>query len=205
MSLSVSLWKGSQKRKGRSANLIEPYFETPNGKLYHGDCLDIMKELPDESVDLVLTDPPYGVRKKEDWDDRDYFLTNLNKWLDECLRVTKSTVIWFCSDQMLPYILKNREDVFHRPLIWNKPSGSQFAGAQHNNLWYSSELILVFTKNFEITKQKGKSSKFGYSVFEERTVPMCEFGHPTTKPLNLMKDLIYHYSDVVEGGGRFDS
>ena len=39
--------------------MIKPYYETPLGKLYHGDCLEIMPEL--ESVDLVLTDPPYGI------------------------------------------------------------------------------------------------------------------------------------------------
>jgi len=29
-------------------------------KLYHGDCLEIMKDFPDGSIDLVLTDPPYN-------------------------------------------------------------------------------------------------------------------------------------------------
>jgi site-specific DNA-methyltransferase (adenine-specific) len=37
---------------------MKPYYETENGKLYHGDCLEIMPLL--EPVDLVLTDPPYG-------------------------------------------------------------------------------------------------------------------------------------------------
>ena len=35
---------------------MKPYFETDLGKLYHGDCLEIMPEL--EPVDLILTDPP---------------------------------------------------------------------------------------------------------------------------------------------------
>lgn len=30
-------------------------------KLYHGDCLDMLKELQDNSVDMILTDPPYGI------------------------------------------------------------------------------------------------------------------------------------------------
>jgi len=37
---------------------MKPYFETKLGKLYHGDCLEIMPEL--ESVDMVLCDLPYG-------------------------------------------------------------------------------------------------------------------------------------------------
>ena len=40
---------------------MKPYYETELGKLYHGDCLEIMPEL--EPVDLVLTDPPYGVNE----------------------------------------------------------------------------------------------------------------------------------------------
>uniref|UniRef100_A0A6M3JFN8 Putative methyltransferase n=3 Tax=viral metagenome TaxID=1070528 RepID=A0A6M3JFN8_9ZZZZ len=39
--------------------LPEPYYETELGKLYHGDCLEILPTL--EPVDLVLTDPPYGI------------------------------------------------------------------------------------------------------------------------------------------------
>jgi len=41
---------------------MKPYYETELGKLYHGDCLEIMPQL--EPVDLVLTDPPYGINHK---------------------------------------------------------------------------------------------------------------------------------------------
>jgi len=40
---------------------MTPYFETENGRLYHGDCLEIMPML--HSVDLVLTSPPYNLGK----------------------------------------------------------------------------------------------------------------------------------------------
>jgi DNA modification methylase len=42
---------------------MKPYYETELGKLYHGDCLEIMPQL--EPVDLVLTDPPYGIKMDE--------------------------------------------------------------------------------------------------------------------------------------------
>ena len=41
---------------------MKPYFETELGKLYHGDCIEILPRL--EPVDLVLTDPPYGIGDK---------------------------------------------------------------------------------------------------------------------------------------------
>lgn len=42
---------------------MKPYFSTDLGQLYNIDCLEFMKTLPDKSVDLVLTDPPYGIGK----------------------------------------------------------------------------------------------------------------------------------------------
>ena len=45
--------------------MIKPYFETDNGRLYNGCCLDTLKQMPDESVDCVVTSPPY-------WGLRDY-------------------------------------------------------------------------------------------------------------------------------------
>ena len=44
-------------------NKMTPYYETELGTLYHGDCLEVMKELEAESIDLVLTDPPYGIKR----------------------------------------------------------------------------------------------------------------------------------------------
>ena len=43
---------------------MTPYFETKLGKLYHGDCMEILPQL--EPVDLILTDPPYGISLNTD-------------------------------------------------------------------------------------------------------------------------------------------
>ena len=163
-------------------------------KIHQGDCMNIMKDLENDSVDLVITDPPYGIRAGEDWDKYDYFIKNLHSWINECLRVSKYGVIWFCSDNRLCEILKGHEDVFHRILLWNKPEGSQYCGSIHNKLWYSSENIIVFMKNKDLLN-KGKESKYGYSVFVSRPVNFNDFKHPTSKPEKLMRWLIEHYSN----------
>lgn len=43
--------------------MIEPYYKDPDADItiYNGDCLEIMKDFPDKSFDLVLTDPPYNI------------------------------------------------------------------------------------------------------------------------------------------------
>ena len=47
--------------------------------LHHGDCLDVLRTLPDASVDSVVTDPPYGLEfMGKSWDGSDGFRRSLN-------------------------------------------------------------------------------------------------------------------------------
>lgn len=168
------------------------YFETENGILYCGDCLEILKNFLKESVDLVLTDPPYGVRRKEEWDDRENFLKRVDDWLEICYDITKTVVVWFCAGSMIPVVLKNHSDKFHRLLVWNKPPGAQFAGAVHSNIWYSIEPILVFAK---VIPKTDDGKRYGYACFNSRTVSENMYGHPTTKPVGLIEEILYFYSN----------
>jgi DNA modification methylase len=55
------------------------YYEDESVTLHHGDCLDVIRELPDSSVDSVVTDPPYGLEfMGKDWDGSDGFRRSLN-------------------------------------------------------------------------------------------------------------------------------
>lgn len=51
---------------------MKPYYSEDLADVYQGDCIDVMRELPDGSVDAVVTDPPYGIRfMGESWDGAD--------------------------------------------------------------------------------------------------------------------------------------
>lgn len=53
----------------KEAISVKPYYEEPAGVIYNADCLDILPKIPEKSIDLVLTDPPYGVDfRKSGWD-----------------------------------------------------------------------------------------------------------------------------------------
>ncbi|EFI5391806.1 site-specific DNA-methyltransferase, partial [Escherichia coli] len=75
-------------------------------ELINADCLEFMRSLPENSVDLIVTDPPYFKVKPADWDnqwvgDEDYL-----KWLDQCLaqfwRVLKpaGSLYLFCGHRL---------------------------------------------------------------------------------------------------------
>ncbi len=62
------------------------YHETKSGVLYCGDCLEVLRTLPDNSVDSIVTDPPYGLAfMGKKWD---YDVPSMDIWL-ECFRVLK--------------------------------------------------------------------------------------------------------------------
>lgn len=69
-------------------------------KIINADCLDILKQLPDKCIDLVLTDPPYGIgisknpirqkHKKKDWDN----YIPIKEIFEQIFRVSKNQIIW---------------------------------------------------------------------------------------------------------------
>lgn len=70
-----------------------PYYQDDAVTLYHGDCLDVLRELPDASVDSVVTDPPYALefmgRSWDGWSSPRAFQEWCGLWAAECLRVLK--------------------------------------------------------------------------------------------------------------------
>lgn len=52
-------------------NGVNPFYKTPFGKAYCGDTLDLIKKLPDESINLIVTSPPYGLRDKKEYGNAD--------------------------------------------------------------------------------------------------------------------------------------
>ena len=55
-------------------------------QIIHGDCFDVLKDIPDNSIDLILTDPPYGLKfMGKDWD---HGVPSVQFW-EQALRVAK--------------------------------------------------------------------------------------------------------------------
>lgn len=82
---------------------------TNNIQLYFGDCLEVMKQIPDNSVDTIITDPPYGLKfMGKKWD---YDVPSVEIW-KECLRITKpgATLLSFAGSRTQHRMAVNIED-----------------------------------------------------------------------------------------------
>ena len=85
--------------------------------LYNKDCFEVFKELPDNSIDLVLTDPPYGTTSIK-WDN----VLDFEKMWVELERIVKpkGNIILFGSQPFTSKLINSKIDWFKYELIWNK-------------------------------------------------------------------------------------
>tara|TARA_B100000131_G_scaffold317335_1_gene359160 strand:+ start:787 stop:1620 length:834 start_codon:yes stop_codon:yes gene_type:complete len=110
--------------------------------LYNDDCFNILKDIPDESVDLVLTDPPYGTTAIK-WDN----ILDFNRMWIELERIIKpkSNIIFFASQPFTSLLITSKIDWFRYELVWNKNKcGSP--GLAKKRPQKVHENILVFSK-----------------------------------------------------------
>lgn len=163
-------------------------------KIYCEDCLEGLKKLPDNSIDLVLTDPPYGINiakkgnvggeklakvkdyGKSNWDDK----IPEKEIFDEIFRISKNQII-FGGNYFLEH-LKNTSCF----IVWDKNNTGNFADCEL--AWTSfktSTRLFKYTWNGMLQgDMKNKEQRF----------------HPTQKPLPLMKWILQNYSkenDIV--------
>ncbi|GAA03214.1 site-specific DNA-methyltransferase [Photobacterium leiognathi] len=106
-------------------------FDHGRVQLVNADCLDYLKTLPDSSVDLVLTDPPYFQVKKNAWDNQWPDVESFLAWLDEVLvefwRVLKpsGSLYLFCGSKLASdteLLIRSRFNVLSH-IVWAKPNG----------------------------------------------------------------------------------
>lgn len=167
------------------------------------DCLDYLKTLKDESIDLVLVDPPYfiGFDGGKNWDkqwnaDQEY-LDWCEKWTKECARVMKpnSMLCVFGTlkyDNFLRYkleILNKIPNFFSQNEIiwsynWGGRSKSNFA-RKHEYIWcYSKGKKFTFNGDIVRTERKQKINIRTGKEYDKGTIPTCIWeknNHTTSK------------------------
>jgi site-specific DNA-methyltransferase (adenine-specific) len=174
---------------------MKPYYETELGKLYHGDCLEVMQGM--DAVDLVLTDIPYGEVNRADNGLRnldkgraDEVTFDLEEFISEILWYAKSFYI-FCGTEQVSLIrhLMVIHELSTRLCIWEKTNPSPMNG---EHLWLSSIECCVFGKKSRaIFHPKCESPVFRFPVARNQV-------HPTQKPTALFQKLILSSSEEFQ-------
>lgn len=154
--------------------------------VYQGDCIQGLKKLPDNSVDCVITDPPYGINyfsnrykngnpHKPIINDDKLFIP-----IDELWRILKPTgALFVFYSHKLPLIDERIKNV----IIWVKDNWT--AGDLYSDFGNQYECIAFMPK--EDFKLKSKRHP---NVWKFSRVPSHKLLHPTEKPIRLIRRLI---------------
>lgn len=200
---------------------------TDNIKLYLGDCLEVMKEIPDKSIDMILCDLPYGTLKLK-WD----IIIPFDKLWEQYDRIIKDNgaIVLFGSQPFTSQLINSNLKLFKYEIIWDKVNISNPMLAKKQPL-KSHENICVFYKKqptynpqmtegvvwnrggsgaklskhnaFDINiKRECKSDKtnlkYPKTIWVESNSNRTNRLHPTQKPVNLLERLIKTYTNEGE-------
>lgn len=161
------------------------------------DCMEFMKDLPDNAFDLAIVDPPYGMGATWSKSRKDQFYRHkstykndqsekpTSQYIDELFRVTKNQIIW--GFNYFSHLLPETNNL----IIWDKVRSAQKTFMSEAELaWHSmSKPIIIFRHQWDGGK---KAKETGIKKI-----------HPFQKPLALYKWLLQNYAKP--GQTIFDS
>ena len=137
-----------------------------NYKLYKGDCLEIMKQIPDESIDMILCDLPYQVTGMK-WDK----IIPFDKMWEQYNRIIKNdgAIVLFATNPFASALVMSNPKMFRYEWIWDKTRGSNFQQANFAPM-KSHEQVLVFSKKPAIYTKNGSMRYYPQKIGDEEYV-----------------------------------
>jgi site-specific DNA-methyltransferase (adenine-specific) len=112
-------------------------------KLFNDDCLKVLPIIPDKSIDLILTDPPYGTTACK-WDS----IIPLDKMWFELKRIRKdnSAIVFTASQPFTTILINSNFNEFRYDLVWCKNQGTNFYYANRMPLRSHEDVLLFYKK-----------------------------------------------------------
>jgi site-specific DNA-methyltransferase (adenine-specific) len=143
-----------------------------------GDCLEKMKNIPDRSIDLVLTDPPYGTTACK-WDN----VIPFEPMWEQLKRIIKpnGAICLFGSEPFSSHLRLSNLKMFKYDWIYEKDNGTNFLNAKFQP-FKVHEIISVFSGSASSFSRKGNMNYF----------PQKSFGHKKYSGTNKKSSMTYH-------------
>lgn len=180
--------------------------QTPHTAIVQGDSLKLIRQIPDHSVDLVLTDPPYHSTKKQniygdaDFAHDDEFREWVTAYVREWKRILKpnGSLYLFCSSDMAPFLYTDMSDLMnmHGIITWSKPNEPGYDGWKQKmkktslRRWYPHTERIIFCS--PATEGNLKRSPFGLFLKDCRKIAGLTS--------NQLTELTGAYGKVNNGG-----
>ncbi len=184
--------------------MIAPYYQDDHVTLYHGDCRDMVDALPTGAVDLLLTDPPYGMAFVSGWTAAKQ--TVKSDGVRQGIRVVRSALndlsatfaddmhaLVFCHWESWPDFYDGLCHLFpiRNALIWHKGGGGM-GDLRHE---YAKDFeVILFGARSRARELQGKRT--GAVLTGHRRVPAGVRVVPFQKPVSLLAELVGRHAPV---------
>ena len=196
-------------------------------ELWQGDCLELMNNIPDKSVDCIITDLPYGQTTRNKWDS----IIPFELLWKQYKRIIKDNgaIILFGNGVFTAELMMSNKSMWRYNLIWEKTQPTGFLNAKKMPLRSHEDICIFYKKLPTYNPQKTtghirKVSKAEHKVGCKNTTDYGEYGlttydsterypksvwtfakdiqksalHPTQKPVSLIEELIKTYTNEKE-------
>jgi len=192
-------------------------------KIHNGDCLELMKDIPDKSIDMILCDLPYGTTKAI-WDQIIPFEPLWNQY--ERIIKDNGAIILTASQPFTTTLITSNKKNYRYNLVWKKSRPSNPFLANKQPLKYHEDICVFYKKQptynpIKTRGQKNHSSKGSHSkhelldsnyewkpnvsnekypssIIEVKSTDSTRNFHPTQKPVSLFEYLIKTYTNEGE-------
>jgi len=175
----------------------------------HMDCMELMKQYPDNHFDLAVVDPPYGIKvtkngkigqtgrgqrkggsyahvstfEKKDWDDR----SPTAEYFDELKRVSKNQIIWGANHMMSEIMMSSSSWI-----VWDKVTGTNdFADCElaYTSHKKAARICKYMWNGYMQGNSVGSETQIGNHKKSEKRI------HPTQKPVKLYDWIFANYAE----------
>lgn len=207
-------------------------FEGKNYELWQGDCLELMDDILDKSIDAIITDLPYGQKSRNKWDS----IIPFELLWKQYKRIIKDNgaIVLFGNGMFTAELMLSNKSMWRYNLIWEKTQPTGFLNAKKMPLRNHEDICVFYKKLPTYNPQKTighirKVSKAEHKVGCKNTTDYGEYGlttydsterypksvwkfakdiqksalHPTQKPVALIEEIIKTYTN--EGDILLDS
>lgn len=197
-------------------------------KLYCGDCLKIMQSIPDNCIDCIICDLPYGTTNCH-WD----IIIPFEQLWEQYDRLTKenSAIILFASQPFTTDLIQSNRKLYKYNLVWNKNVPTGMSSAKNRPMKYHEDICIFYKKQptynpimkprigvgkecYNYDHYCGKSNHVTYNKIKRKYDPdwvqpssVLSFNvvpnrsgkvHPTQKPVELLEYLIKTYTNETD-------
>lgn len=196
-------------------------------KLYQGDCLEVMKDIEDKSIDMILCDLPYGITARNKWD----IVIPFDKLWEHYNRIIKDNgaIVLFGSGMFTSSLMQSNSKMWRYNLIWHKTTPTGFLNANRMPLRAHEDIVVFYKslptynpqktngherkvskaehkRNSKKTEDYGEHGLTTYDSTERYPTSILTFAtdkqkealHPTQKPVELLEWLIKTYTNEGE-------